>query len=103
MIFFQKNASMAFERLRKIDGLVPVKPAGAFYIMVKIEVEKFPTFTSDLHFVETLVAEESVFCLPGGCFEYPGYVRLVLSIGHDVLQDAIQRIEDFCARYIRNT
>lgn len=71
--------------------------------MVKIEVEKFPHFRSDLHFVETLVAEESVFCLPGGCFEYPGYVRLVLSIGNDVLSDAIDRIDAFCGRYIQNS
>ena len=82
-----------------MKGLTPIKPAGAFYLMVRIDIERFPNFTNDLHFVETLVAEESVFCLPGGCFEYPGYVRLVLCISTEMLDEALHRIELFCERH----
>lgn len=87
---------MAYTRLKDVKGLTPIQPAGAFYIMVRIEVDKFPSFRNDLHFVESLVAEESVFCLPGNCFEYPGYVRLVLCIATDMLEEALSRIENFC-------
>ena len=90
---------LAYGKLKMINGLTPIKPAGAFYIMVRIEVERFPHFRNDLHFVESLVSEESVFCLPGNCFEYPGYVRLVLAISNDMLEEALDRIEDFCKRY----
>ena len=89
----------AYGKLKLVNGLTPIKPAGAFYMMVRIDVQRFPYFRNDLHFVESLVAEESVFCLPGNCFEFPGYVRLVLAISNDMLEEALERIEDFCNRY----
>lgn len=97
--FLQENAQLAFERLSCIPGLTPIRPSGSFYIMVRINVEHFPDFRDDIHFVESLVAEQSVFCLPGNCFEYGGYVRLVLSLPKDVLQEALDRIEEFCLKY----
>lgn len=90
---------MAYSKLKLVQGLTPVQPSGAFYIMVRIDVARFPHFRNDLHFVESLVAEESVFCLPGNCFEYPGYVRLVLAISNEMLEEALNRIEAFCTRY----
>ena len=95
----QNNAMLSYGRLKMINGLTPIKPAGAFYMMVCIAIDHFPYFKDDLHFVETLVSEESVFCLPGKCFEYPGYVRLVLAISNEMLQEALNRIEAFCKRY----
>ncbi|KAF7492765.1 Tyrosine aminotransferase [Sarcoptes scabiei] len=95
----QRNAHLAYNHLKMIKGLTPIRPAGAFYLMVRIEMEFFPMFHNDLHLVETLVAEESVFCLPGACFEYPGYVRLVLSLETETLQEALNRIENFCRKY----
>lgn len=85
-----------------MKGLKPIQPAGAFYIMVHIEMKNFPAFHHDLHLVETLVSEESVFCLPGACFEYPGYVRLVLAIDYEMLDEAMDRIESFTNRYFVN-
>ncbi|KAH9423029.1 hypothetical protein DERP_007621 [Dermatophagoides pteronyssinus] len=97
-----RNADHAFNRLRTMKGLKPIQPAGAFYIMVHIEMKNFPAFHHDLHLVETLVSEESVFCLPGACFEYPGYVRLVLAIDYEMLDEAMDRIESFTNRYFVN-
>jgi len=97
--YINRNAMLAYSRLKMMQGLTPIKPAGAFYIMVRIEVDHFPNFRNDLHFVESLVSEESVFCLPGNCFEYPGYVRLVLAISNEMLGEALDRIEAFCKRY----
>ena len=34
-------------------------------LKVGIDLEKFPEFSNDLEFVERLVTEQSVFCLPG--------------------------------------
>jgi len=77
-------------------------PSGAMYIMVKIDMKYFPEYESDLKFVENLVSEQSVFCLPGKCFEYPGYVRVVLSVPTDMLKEALVRIEEFCnGHYVR--
>lgn len=53
------------EALSKINGLKPIKPQGAMYMMVGIEIEKFKDITSDEEFSQKLLAEESVLCLPG--------------------------------------
>ncbi|CAG2182476.1 unnamed protein product, partial [Oppiella nova] len=72
--FLYENAMLAFKALSQMPGLQPIMPSGAMYLMVRVDMNHFPQFESDLHLVEALVAEESVFCLPGKCFQYPGYV-----------------------------
>merc|ERR1712183_537489 len=73
-------------------------PRSAMYVMVKMDMERFPQFTSDLDFIEKLVSEESVYCLPGKCFNYPGYMRLVLTLPANLLEQALDRINEFCSR-----
>ena len=64
--------------------------------MVKVDMERFPHFTTDLQFIEKLVSEESVHVLPGKCFNYPGYMRLVLTLPKGLLSEALERIHSFC-------
>lgn len=59
----------------------------------------FPAFASGLQLIERLVSEESVFCLPGECFDYPDFMRLVLTVPKDLMQEACDRISDFFSRY----
>nr|CAD7438633.1 unnamed protein product [Timema bartmani] len=99
LCILQNNALVAFEMLKNIEGLRPVMPEGAMYIMVGISMEHFPEFSSELHFLEQMVTEESVFCLPGQCFDYPGYMRLVLSVPEEQLREACHRIANYCARH----
>merc|ERR1712088_720708 len=96
----QNNAKLAFTKLRGIPGLMPVMPQGAMYMMVKIDRTRFPGFKSDLQFVERLVAEQSVFCLPGKCFNYPNYVRIVLTVPAPLLQEACERMLEFCSLHL---
>ncbi|CAG0917235.1 unnamed protein product [Notodromas monacha] len=95
----QENAAVSFEYLASVPGLRPVKPSGAMYMMVGIDMEQFPEFTSDLHFVERLVAEQSVFCLPGKCFNVDNYVRVVLTVPLEQMREACVRIAEFCATH----
>ena len=92
----KKNADLAFRKLRNTPGLIPIMPRGAMYMMVKMDMERFPQFKSDLDFIEKLVSEESVYCLPGKCFNYPGYMRLVLTLPANLLEEALERINEFC-------
>jgi len=94
----KKNADLAFTKLRNTPGLIPIMPRGAMYMMVKVDMERFPHFTTDLQFIERLVAEESVHCMPGKCFNYPGYMRLVLTLPLRLLNEALDRIHSFCSR-----
>lgn len=60
-----ENAKLAYYILNDVPGLHPYMPQGTMYMMVKIEMEHFPNFESDLDFLQKLMGEESVFCLPG--------------------------------------
>ncbi|XP_067007089.2 tyrosine aminotransferase [Anabrus simplex] len=95
----QDMAEMAYLLLSSVKGLSPVMPQGAMYMMVGIDMEAYPEFESELDFVTRMVSEESVFCLPGACFDYPNYMRLVLTVPSDLLHEACQRISQFCERH----
>lgn len=70
-------------------------------MMVGIDIEHFPAFDTDLSFVEALVHEQSVFCLPGQCFEYPNYIRLVLTVPEEMIVEAVKRLTEFCDQHYK--
>ncbi|XP_029673624.1 tyrosine aminotransferase isoform X2 [Formica exsecta] len=93
------HSKLAYSCIVKIPGLKPIMPDGAMYMMVYIDLSCFPEFNSDLEFVQRLLMDESVFCLPGQCFDYPSYMRLVITVPDDMLEEACQRIQEFCERH----
>ncbi|XP_037085754.1 LOW QUALITY PROTEIN: tyrosine aminotransferase-like [Pollicipes pollicipes] len=95
----QTNAEIAYGALSAVKGLKPVMPRGAMYMMVGIEMERFPEFSSDLQVVEAMVTEQSVFCLPGKCFDLANYVRLVLTVPPEFMREACERMAEFCATH----
>lgn len=74
-------------------------PSGAMFMMVRVRLERFPQFETDAQLVEALMAKESVFCLSGNCFNFPGYLRIVLSVPTDLLEEALNRILCFCSEF----
>ncbi|KAJ8971769.1 hypothetical protein NQ317_004699 [Molorchus minor] len=96
------NAQLAFEGLQTAKGLIPFMPQGTMYMIVEIQMRKFPMFQSGLEFAQKMMEEESVFCLPGECFGISGFMRIVLTIPEDLLQEACLRIAEFCNRYYTN-
>ena len=92
----EANAKICYEAMCKIPGLKPVMPQGAMYMMIGIDMDCFPEFKTDLEFTERLVTEQSVFCLPAKCFQFPNYFRVVLTVPENKLIEACQRITDFC-------
>lgn len=93
------HSKLAYNCISKIPGLKPIMPGGAMYMMVYIDLSSFPEFNSDLEFAQRLLKEESVFCLPGQCFDYPSYMRLVITVPQTMLEEACQRIYLFCERH----
>ena len=74
----QRNAVTCYAALSSCPGLTPVMPCGAMYMMVKIDIEHFPEFASDVNFTEKMVTEQSVFCLPATvCLSAMNLVELV--------------------------
>lgn len=94
------NAMTAYNMLRNIPGLEPIKPYGAFYMMIKIHLEKFTDFSNDLEFIEKLIEEQSVAVFPGICFQTQGFFRFVLTVPLDKIVEACKRISEFCFAHI---
>lgn len=76
-------------------------PDGAMYMMIGIDIDRFPEFDNELDFVKALVSEQSVFCLPGQCFEYPNYMRIVLTVPEDLIWESSIRIVEFCDKHYK--
>ncbi|XP_066933991.1 tyrosine aminotransferase-like [Clytia hemisphaerica] len=98
--YIEDNAKLAMDRLSKVNGLEPIQPRGAMYMMVGIDTEVLGTIESDIHFTEQLLANKSVFCLPGTCFKYPNFFRIVLTVPPHMIQEACSRIKEFCEEVI---
>ncbi|KHN86209.1 Tyrosine aminotransferase [Toxocara canis] len=90
-----ENAATAYSRLSRVPGLHPVKPNGAMYMMIGIDEHLYGEETS---FVQGLIAEESVFCLPGSAFNAPSWFRIVLTYPLEVTVEACDRITEYCRR-----
>ncbi|GAB1602596.1 tyrosine aminotransferase-like [Argonauta hians] len=95
----EENAKVCYDSFMKIPGLKPVMPQGALYMMVGIQIDHFPDIRDDQSFVEQLVEEESVFCLPATCFQMPHYFRIVLTLPHSKVQEMLVRVGEFCSRH----
>ncbi|XP_076204955.1 tyrosine aminotransferase isoform X2 [Aptenodytes patagonicus] len=65
-------------------------------LKVEIEMEHFPEFENDVEFTERLISEQSVFCLPATCFEYPNFFRVVITVPEEMILEACSRIQEFC-------
>ncbi|XP_078525813.1 tyrosine aminotransferase [Lissotriton helveticus] len=97
--FLKSNADLCYTALSTVPGLRPVRPDGAMYLMVGIDMECFPEFQGDVHFTERMISEQSVFCLPATCFEYPNYFRIVVTVPEDLMLEACNRIREFCEQH----
>ena len=64
----------------------------------------FSGFESDLQMVEGMVREQSVFPLPGMCFNIKNFFRIVLTVPKSNMVEACDRIAEFCAQHytVRN-
>ncbi|CAH0558156.1 unnamed protein product [Brassicogethes aeneus] len=94
----RKHAEIAFEGLKQAKGMSPYMPEGTMYMVVEVQMNRFPKFTNGLDFVQKLMEEESVFLLPGDCFQIPGFMRIVLTVPENLLKEACSRICEFCNR-----
>lgn len=92
---------MAYDILKDTNGLKPVMPDGAMYMMIGIDIDNFPEYDNELDLVQELVKEQSVLCLPGQCFDYPNYIRIVLTVPEDLIWEACTRIVAFCDKHYK--
>lgn len=70
------------------------------YMMIGIDLERFPKFASCLDFTNGLTREQSVQTFPGfPCFFYASFFRIVLTVPEILITEACNRIKEFCATH----
>jgi len=91
----KKHRDLVVKRLNSKPGISCSNPKGAFYVFPKIENNPFK---SDKEFVLNLLKSKGVLAVHGSGFgtKYgSGYFRLVFLPNMDILNSALDKIEDF--------
>lgn len=74
---------------------------GAIYMLIGIDFKKFKDINTSIDFMRQLAEEESVLFFPGECFNYPGFLRVVLSTSEETIKEISRRIIEFCERHYK--
>ena len=94
--YIQDNNELCIKKINGIDGLSVQAPEGAFYMFVKITHDYWKD--KDKDFVLKLLEKKHVLTVHGSGFSKhygKGHFRLVFLPSSEVLNDALNRIEDF--------
>ncbi|XP_028392036.1 tyrosine aminotransferase-like [Dendronephthya gigantea] len=107
--FFEKPLTLMrsvseifYDSFSSIPELFPVRAYGAMYMLIGINIDKLTGIKDDVEFTQLLMSEQSVFCLPAKCFQYPNFIRVVLTCPVDIAREACARIERFCQDHRKN-
>nr|AIE96608.1 alanine aminotransferase [uncultured marine thaumarchaeote AD1000_82_B05] len=95
----KKHRDLVVKRLNSMPGISCSNPKGAFYAFPKIENNPFK---SDKEFVLNLLKSKGVLAVHGSGFgtKYgSGYFRLVFLPNMEILNSALDKIEDFVSGY----
>ena len=96
----EEQAAFVCGELSQVTGLQVLKPGGAMYTLVRLDIASFDdSILNDVSFCEALLKEENVFVLPGSCFGAENMIRIVYCAPITVLNDAADRIRSFCLRH----
>ncbi len=89
-----------YERLSQMDGVSVVKPKAAFYIFPRLDPKKF-NIQDDDQFALDLLQDKKVLVVGGKGFnwETPGYFRIVYLPRQEVLEEALDKLEEFLRYY----
>jgi aspartate/methionine/tyrosine aminotransferase len=91
---YAKARDMVHARLSKLPKVRLARPQAAFYAFFQVE-----GMTDSVAFCKRVVREANVGLAPGRAFgpEGEGWIRLCFAIGHDKLDEALNRLEKMLA------
>jgi aspartate aminotransferase len=101
---FQDRRDLVVKGLNANTGLECLTPEGAFYVFPSVKNLLGKTsgggrkLTTDEDFVMALLEETGVALVHGTAFGLPGHMRLSYAAATSELEDAVARIQDFCAK-----
>lgn len=91
---------LAHEMINATPGLSTTLPQGALYCFVKIDTERF-NIKDDEQFILDLLIAKHILLVHGSAFNWPepDHFRLVYLPDVTILEDALQRLQDFLKTY----
>ena len=101
---FQGRRDLVVAGLNANTGLDCLTPEGAFYVFPSVKRLLGKTsgggraLTDDAAFVLALLEETGVALVHGSAFGLAGHMRLSYAASNAQLEDAVSRIQDFCAK-----
>lgn len=101
---FQGRRDLVVAGLNANTGLDCLTPQGAFYVFPSVKRLLGKTsgggraLTDDAAFVLALLEETGVALVHGTAFGLAGHMRLSYAASNAQLEDAVSRIQDFCAK-----
>ena len=103
---FEKRRDLVVSMLNQASGLTCAKPEGAFYVypscagLLGKRTPGGKTIGTDEDFAVELLGAEGVAVVHGAAFGLSPYFRISYATSTDVLEDACQRIQRFCASLV---
>lgn len=98
---FEERLNIIHEKLIQIPGFSCIKPQGAFYLFPNaIEAAKLTGFETVDAWVDAILEEEKVALVPGSGFGAPENVRLSYATSLELLEKAIERIQNFMTKHM---
>ena len=100
---FKERRDLVVSMLNQAPGLHCPTPEGAFYVYPSCEgimgktTEAGKTIQSDEDFVTALLEAEGVAVVHGAAFGLSPHFRISYATATDVLEDACERVQRFCA------
>lgn len=100
---FQDRRDLVVKGLNANTGLDCLTPEGAFYVFPSVQrllgktSKSGVALTTDEDVVMALLAETGVALVHGTAFGLAGHMRLSYAAATSQLEDAVSRIQDFCA------
>jgi aspartate aminotransferase len=95
-VAFEERLNKTYDRLIKIPGFTCEKPQGAFYLFPNAKkAAELAGFNTVDEFVKALLEKALVAVIPGSGFGSPDNIRLSYATSQEVLDKALDRIEEF--------
>jgi aspartate aminotransferase len=96
---FALRRDVIVERLKAIDGMICLKPQGAFYVFPNVKAFfgrsfKGRTIAGSIDFAEFLLEEGNCAVVPGSAFGNDHYIRISYATSMQDIEKGLQRIKD---------
>ena len=94
---FEDRRNLMFDGLSHIDGIIPFKPAGAFYLFVDVSqrYDKLDGVYNSVSFCSHLLDKERIACIPGKAFGEDRCVRFSFVTDEATIREGISRLSHF--------